>query len=191
MKDYVGEIIESSLIKATAQSKELHVAPPFGSFVKIEDDKLPVFGVVFDIATLSLEPNRQTVAYGIPYEQLKAQQPQIFSLLKTNFDIAIIGYKDNKKIYQNIPPHHPKIHSRVFECEKEELNQLTSQFDFIRTLLNTTGNISTELISACLRGCVKIAKDKRAFLIKAGKELSNVFRDDYSTLQTIIKKAEI
>lgn len=188
---YVGEIIESSLTRAVAQSKTLHVAPPFGGFVKIMDTESPIYGAVYNISTSSIEPNRQTVAYGIPYKDLLKEQPQIFSLLKTHFEIAIFAYKRGDTIHQTIPPHHPKIHSRVQECDDADLTMLTSEFGFFDTIITVAGNLAPELIAACIRTNAEFAPDKRTFLIRAGKELSRVYRDDYGTLQKIIRKLEM
>ena len=61
--EHIGEVIESSTSQFLAESCELNGAPPFGSFVKT-GCAMPVYGLVFNVCTHSIEPNRRATAYG-------------------------------------------------------------------------------------------------------------------------------
>ena len=68
-RDYVGEIVESSTTELIAEARELHGAPSFGQFIRVEGD-MPVVGIVFNVFTHSLEPNRRPTAYGKTEQEL-------------------------------------------------------------------------------------------------------------------------
>ena len=111
LSEFIGEIVESSTSQFTSESRELNGAPPFGSFVKTLG-ALPVYGLVFNVCTHSIEPNRRATAYGLTEQQLREEQPQIFELLKTEFEAVIIGYGDDKGPQQVLPPataRHPQF----------------------------------------------------------------------------------
>ncbi|MBT4497415.1 MAG: hypothetical protein HOC74_06825, partial [Gemmatimonadetes bacterium] len=92
--DYLGEVIESSTTEFVAESCELHGAPSFGRFVRVVSE-VPIIGIVFNVFTQSIEPNRRPTAYGKTEEELRLEQPQIFELLRTEFQALVIGYVDD------------------------------------------------------------------------------------------------
>ena len=88
--EYIGEIVESSTSQFTSESRELNGAPPFGSFVKTIG-ALPVYGLVFNVCTHSIEPNRRATAYGLTEQELREEQPQILSFSKPNLKLLLLG----------------------------------------------------------------------------------------------------
>ena len=60
-RTYVGEVVESSTTELIAEARELHGGPSFGQFIRIEAD-LPVLGIIFNVFTHSIEPNRRPTA---------------------------------------------------------------------------------------------------------------------------------
>ena len=77
-----------------------------------------------------LNPNRRATAYGLTEQQLREEQPQIFELLKTEFEAVIIGYGDDKGPQQVLPPQPPGIHSFVFPCSESEIKAPDQQRRF-------------------------------------------------------------
>ena len=47
-RTHVGEVVESSTTELIAQARELHGAPSFGQFIRVEAD-MPVVGIVFNV----------------------------------------------------------------------------------------------------------------------------------------------
>ena len=92
-ENHVGEVVESSTAEALAQARELNRAPCFGRFVLIQS-VVPAVGIVFNVSTQSIEANRRPVAYGKTERELRLEQPQIFELLRTHFQILIVGHLD-------------------------------------------------------------------------------------------------
>lgn len=192
---HIGEVIESSSTHLVAQSRrddeeiEPHV-PPFGGFVKVVTQDYTIFCVICNVIENSIEPNRRATAYNLTRQELYENQPQIFELLKTEFESCIIGYqlKTNGQIYHHLPPKPPRIHDFVYECSQEEIKELTSKLDFLRSLLNVTIVTPDELIAACVRHAYHTAHRNEVFLIKAGKEVSRIIPEDYDRLKSIMRR---
>lgn len=188
MQQYIAEVIESSTTEFTAQTRELNGAPPFGSFVKVGDSPTSI-ALVCNILTGSTELNRRPVAYGKTEEQLREEQPQIFELLRTEIQAKIVGYTDGSGMKQLIPPQPPRLHNFVYTCTPEEIQAFTQRFDYFRTLVGIGGTLSDELVIAAIQQTCRCQPDLvRSCLIRAGKELSRLFRDDYDRLESILRR---
>ncbi len=187
--EFIGEIVESSTSHFTSESRELNGAPPFGSFVKTLG-ALPVYGLVFNVCTHSIEPNRRATAYGLTEQQLREEQPQIFELLKTEFEAVIIGYGDDKGPQQVLPPQPPGIHSFVFPCTESEIKALTNSGDFLRSILCGNGNRlpADDLIIASVRNAWAARAFDMPYLVGIGKDLCRLIRDDYDRLSSIMRR---
>jgi len=185
---YIAEVIESSTIEFSAQTRELNGSPPFGSFVKVGKSPTSI-AMICDIITGSAELNRRPVAYGKSEEELRKEQPQIFELLRTEIKAKIVGYSDGVEMRQLIPPQPPRLHDFVYACTPEEVGKFTQQFSYFRTLVGIGGTVSDELlIAAVQQSCRCQAISPRACLVRIGKELSRLFRDDYDRLESILKR---
>ena len=182
----IGEVIESSTSEWTVQCWDLHASPPFGSFVRA-DSEPPVFGLVSNVTTRSVEPNRRPTAYRKTAEELMMEQPQIFELLKTEFEVLVIGYVDSSAIRQTLPPQPPRIHTFVRPCSTEETKRFTDHWDFLRSIL-TSKAPPDELIIAAVRNAFEAHNHDMAYLVQTGKELSRLIRDDYDRLHSIIRR---
>ena len=190
-EEYIAEVIESSTTGFVAQTRKLHEAPSFGSFVRV-DSPVKSIAMIYDISTGSTELNRRPVAYGKTEEELRNEQPQIFELLRTEIKARIVGYCDEFGMRQLIPPRPPNLHSFVYECPSDEVQAFTRNFDYFRTLVGIGGTLSDELLIAAIQQTCRHQTDSsRYWLIRAGKELSRLFRDDYDRLESILRRISI
>lgn len=188
MEEYIGEVIESSTVQLIAESRELHGAPSFGSFIRV-DSKPLVFGVVFNVYTHSVEQNRRPTAYGKTEEELRLEQPQIFELLKTEFQAVIVGYQDGRNDpKQLLPPQPPRIHQFVYQCRPEEVRRFTSSWDYFRTILSVPKIPTDELLIAVVRNALSVRYGETWYLVQTGKEISRLIRNDYDRLSSIIRR---
>ncbi|MYF72074.1 MAG: hypothetical protein F4175_01485 [Gemmatimonadetes bacterium] len=185
--EYIGEIVESSTSQFTSESRELNGAPPFGSFVKTLG-ALPVYGLVFNVCTHSIEPNRRATAYGLTEQELREEQPQIFELLKTEFEAVIIGYGDDQGPQQVLPPQPPGINSFVFPCTESEIKALTNSGDFLRSILCGNRLPADDLIIASVRNAWAARALDMPYLVGIGKDLCRLIRDDYDRLSSIMRR---
>jgi hypothetical protein len=186
-RTYVGEVVESSTTELIAEARELHGGPSFGEFIRIEAD-LPVLGIIFNVFTHSIEPNRRPTAYGKTEEELRLEQPQIFELLRTEFQALIIGYLDGGAPVQILPPQPARIHSFVHLCTDEEVRAFTGNDDYLRSILNTSKVPTDELLIAVLRHTLRAHEHSRDYLVRMGKELSRLMGDDYDRLSSVIRR---
>jgi hypothetical protein len=185
--DYVGEVIESSTTEFVAESCELHGAPSFGRFVRVVSE-VPIIGIVFNVFTQSIEPNRRPTAYGKTEEELRLEQPQIFELLRTEFQALVIGYVDDTGPVQTLPPQPARIHSFVYPCDDDEVRAFTRTDDYLRSILNTAKIPTDELVIATMRHTLKAHGRAAPYLVRMGKELSRLLGDDYDRLSSIIRR---
>jgi len=184
---HIGEVVEAATTQLVVQASRLHMPPAFGSLVKTESDQLITFGVVCEAQTVSLEPNRRPTAYGLREDELQREQPQIFSLLKTEFKVLLIGHQADDVIYGYLPPQPPRIHAFVEECSALEVARVTGNFNYLHTLAASPVG-SDELIAACLRQAAGAHPVPRQYLIEAGKELIRLLKDDIDRFNAILRR---
>lgn len=195
--DHVAEVIETATTEFLAQcldgdSLDFPIAPPFGSLVKAVDEEanIDVYAVVYYATTSPIDSVHRARAMGLSMEQLRSEQPQIFDMLKTEFKAAIIGYKaTDRRIYQHLPPRPPFIHQAVYRCSQTEIAHFsTTRLDFLRTVLQVSGAPVDELVSATIRHCHAAHNHSRAWLVQAGREVSQLLKDDYDRLGAILRR---
>lgn len=188
----IGEIIGSSNTEFIAQSHLLYESPAFGAFVRVDGRDETVYGVVFAAYTHSLEPNRLAVAYHRSELELRAEQPQIFELLKTKFEAVIVGYKGKDLVRAQLPAKPPRIHAFVYPLPPLEVKRATADLGFLRLLLAgakaPNRAPADELVAAALRQAVAAHGGDHPFLVRAGKELARLLKDDYDTLSSILRR---
>jgi len=199
---HFAEIIETTTTEFLAQCLEpedlsFPPMPPFGSWVCAVDEESgnQVYAVVYHATTMPIDSVHRAVALGLSLEALREEQPQIFSMLKTEFRAAIVGFKEksinmgnNSRLYQYLPPRPPQIHQAVHHCQAEEIIQFTEELDFLRTLLFISGAPVDSLAAAAIRGVYQLRKTDREWLIKAGRHLSMLLKDDYDRLRFILRQ---
>ena len=187
---HVGEVIESSTMEFIAESRVLHGSPPFGAYVKV--DSYPViYALTYNVMTQSIEPNRRPTAYGKTEEELRLEQPQIFELLRTEFTCLVVGFEDDTGVYQCLPPHPPKIHSFVHFCSATEIARFTDKAHYLRPIFSQSRVPSDELTIAAIRNAYMARGENGHYLVRAGKEVARLLKDDYDRLHSILQRIHI
>jgi hypothetical protein len=136
-KTYFAEILESNISSWRAQSWEWDKIPEFGSLVTATSNDRIIFGIIYDITTGPIDSIRQPVTYKKTEEELLAEQPQIFEFLATSFACIAIGYTENEKMFYNIPPQPPKMHTFVDYATNKEYEQCFAHQHFLHILFNS------------------------------------------------------
>ena len=184
--------------------------PRFGSFVRVDspENDISIFAIVFNVITNPPDSVHKPSALGLTRDQLRVEQPHIFALLKTEVHAQIVGYLDwsDKAIYQHLPPQPPEVHDFVYSASQEEVLKLSSEFEFLRLLNGVTSVPADELMAACVREAARARAgaptihnsgsgtdyDKEqastAYLIEAGRAISQLFRSDYERMLSIVRK---
>ncbi len=150
-----------------------------------------LYALVCAATTGSAEPGRRPTAYGLDEAQLRAEQPQIFDLLATEFAALHIGFASEGRVRNYLPPHPPRLHAFVTACSPAEVCALTDAPDFVRFVLTASGETGPdELIAACLRHAYACRNADFAFLVRAGKQLAGLLREDPERLTALLRKLE-
>jgi hypothetical protein len=202
---HIAEVIETSTTEFLAQCLEpedlsFPSMPPFGCWVQSVDEESgnQIYAVVYHVTTMPIDSVHRAMALGLSLQTLREEQPQIFAMLKTEFRAAIIGFVQptanvgyNQRIYQYLPPRPPQIHQAVYRCEPEAIVKFTEEFDFLRTLLFINGAPVDSLVAAVIRGVYQLRQADRQWLVKIGRHLSVLLKDDYDRLRFILSQIHL
>jgi hypothetical protein len=188
----IGEVIEASTTGYTAQCYELYQSPALGSLVITHESKLELYGVVHNVRTAGTDSGRRPVARGkgeLNEEDIYRSNPQLLKLLKSEFEVLVVGFLKEGQILQYLPPNPARIHSFVYRCGPDQIRQFSRSFDFLNILIKSHLEISLEeLVGASLRQMAQIyGSERHSFLVSAGKELATLLSDDYGQLKAILK----
>lgn len=195
----LGEVIGASTTTFMAQVARDAAAglalarpPAFGSFVRAvaEEDGLESFGVVFHAETGGVDGAHRPIALDLSRQELRERQPQVFDLLRTDFQAAIVAHRRHGKLRHHLPPFPPQVHDFVFPCSPTDVLLVTGKLDFLRSLLAFTEGPADELVAAVVRQAAEARKGDRAFLLEAARMLSKLLKHDYGRLQAILGMLE-
>ncbi len=194
----VGEVISSSITEFTMElwsrdkdGEALSIPRPnFGSFLRVEsvEEELSAYAVVYNIITGPYDAQHKPSALGLSRQELRVEQPHIFSLLQTQIHATIIGFKQDDQLHLYLPPKPPQVHDFVFGANPDEVAAITVDQNFLRLLTNVLSVPTDELLAAAIRQAEPCHKDGHLFLVDAGKALSHLIRDDYDRLVSLLKK---
>ncbi len=205
----LAEVLTSSITGLIAETVKSEVAgnikiskPRFGSFVRVDspENEISVFAIVFNVITNPPDSVHKPSALGLTRDQLRVEQPHIFALLKTEVHAQIVGYLDwqTKAIYQHLPPQPPEVHDFLYTATTDEVMKLSSEFEFLRLLNGVVSVPADELMAASVREAARARAHgapadqaeaiATAYLIEAGRAISQLFRSDYERMLSIVRK---
>jgi hypothetical protein len=198
MPERIGEVIESSTTGFTAGAYELLAAPPFGALARAQAraEGAAVYGLVYEIRTGSKEPGGRALVRGRTYagrelydDEIYHEHPDLAEVLQTEFSAITVGFVEGGRSYQYLPPHPPPVHYSVYECDAAEVVAFTEQTDFFRTLLFASYIPSDELLAAVIRAAARARLGaERAYLVRAGREVASLLKEDYDRLTAILRR---
>ena len=165
--------------------------PQFGSLVVVENGPKPIFGIVYQIQTGSMDPVRYPFPYQKTHEELLAEQPQIFEFLKTSFSCLALGYEQKGKIYYLIPSEPPKIHSFLTLADEEQNRLFFAQNRYLPLLFSYSGPINIdELLLALLKHQADLKTLKNDRLQGFIQTYSLLTGNDYRRLKLFLQRVE-
>jgi hypothetical protein len=193
----IGEVIEASTTRFTAGAYELLVAPAFGTLVRAatRDEGCAVYGLVYEIRTGSREPGGRAVVRGRTYsgrelydDEIYHENPDLAEVLQTEFSALTIGFVEGERTFQYLPPQPPPVHYSVYASTPAELIAFSDCSDCFRTILFSSQIPSDELLAATIRAAARVRPDSRDYLVRAGRELASLLKDDYDRLTAILRR---
>jgi hypothetical protein len=184
----IGEVIESKTSEFVVEAREYDVVPCYGSFVKVIDGDRIVYGIVSGAYTGSIDNNTRAKAFFKSIEELKREQPQIFSLLRTEFNCVVAGYSEKDIFNPYYPPAHPRLHLSVEKASDDEIIKATEGFGYLSKTINYQAGDSDELTAAALRNAAFLRDKPREYVVSAGRELLKMLSYDTGRLKNIIDR---
>ncbi|MCH2312188.1 MAG: hypothetical protein MK362_06870 [SAR202 cluster bacterium] len=192
-EEIIGEVIRASSTDFETQCYELYQFPPLGSLVT-SDDENPVFGIVSHSVTESLDPSRTPRPRGPGLKNVKSiyeESPQLNNLLTSRFTAITVGYSKDESVVLRLSPVPPRILSLTRICTDLELNEFSSNFDFISRLLNSNFPSSDDVLAAFLNIASGLRHDPDQYLIEIGKEIASLLPGQMRRVNLILRNASI
>lgn len=182
-----GEIIESSLGHWRGQSWQWDYFPRFASLVIVDAGSLKLVGLIYEVKTGSADSTREPYAYQKTEEELRQQQPHIFSFLKTTFSCSALGFIENNKLYFQIPPIPPKIHAFVEHASAHVAQQCFTDPSFMVSVAHTPAApmLVDELLLAIIKEQVIAGNLTQAQLTDILEQYSLMYGHDYRRLKQL------
>lgn len=192
MSTPIGEVIEANSTMFVAGTYQLHAAPPFGALVRADGAHgCAAYALVYDVHSASRELAGRAVVRGREgmYDaDIYAENPDLETVLQTEFRALIVGFCDGPAIRHYLPPLPPPIHYSVQQCDRDELRRFTERLDFLPTILAARDAPADELLAALLRQAADAHDDRYQFKIRAGRQLALLLRDEHARLMTILAR---
>ena len=185
----VGEVVQSATDVCTVQCYQLYQAPPLGTLAMTKSPE--VYGAVSHISTESLYPGRPVVARGEDEDTEEAvyrANPQLTRLLRTRFEILILGYGVDGLVRHGFPPLPPPVHAFAHRCTDDEVREFTQSFEFLPLLLDGQPTRADEIAAALLVRSANAHSDRHVFLRTAGKALAAKLASDLPRLNRILQR---
>lgn len=193
----IAEVIESSTTRFTAGAYELLTAPAFGALVRAvsRTTDLAIYGLVYEIRTGSKDPGGRAVVRGRTYSgrelfdaEIYFENPDLAEVLQTEFSVLTVGFSEAEQIYHYLPPQPPPVHYSVYPCDAAELARFSNDYDYFRSVLFAAQVPNDELLAAHLRTAARARADSRNYLVRAGRELAGLLKDDYDRLTALLRR---
>jgi hypothetical protein len=188
-----GEVVEASTTEFLAQAVELDCAPPFGALVEVAaDDALTVYGVVAHVQTAGIDPGSRAIMRGhgdVRDGRIYEENPDLPLVLRTTFRALVVGFSDTDDVHQFLPARPARLHYSVFTCPPRTVIRFSNEgLDYLQALLTAPEVPNDELLAANLRYVAAATNEGQAFLERAGRELAQLLRADYTRLTAILRR---
>jgi hypothetical protein len=197
MSQRIAEVIEATSTEFTGGTYELLAAPPFGALVRAQAraSGMAIYGLVYRIHTGSRDIGGRALVRGRTYDgrelydaEIYHAHPDLAEVLQTEFSAIIVGFAEGDAIRQFLPPQPPPVHYSVYECDAGEVARFNQALDYVRTVLFTPHIPGDEVLAAAIRAAARTVADERAFLVRAGREIASLLKDDYDRLKAILRR---
>ena len=190
MGSRLGEVVEASTGDFSVQCYELYDAPPLGALVRCSEES-PIYGVVGQVATSSLDPARRPIARGRREDTEEAvyrSNPQLERLLRTEFRALVVGHAVSGRIMRFLAPGPPRIHAFVYSCAGEEVRDFTASLESLPLLLSAPIGSPDDIVASFIRQASAHHPEPRSFLVEAGREIAALLGRDTQRLNGLLKR---
>lgn len=197
MSERIGEIVETTSTGFVAESFELNRPPPLGSIVivHVPDESgassgIDLYAVVTSGQTVGLDPTRRAVRRSTEQvfdDAIYEQSPELKHTLRTEFGAILVGFISGDVVRQHLPSQPPPLHYSVHKASTEELQQFTSQLQYLRLLLVPYGDVAPpQVLAANLREVCRQRGADQSWLDAAAREAATLLKSDHQALLTVL-----
>ncbi len=191
MSERIGEVVETSSTRFTTQCYRLYDAPPLGSLLRAGSDR-SIYGVVFDVATRSMDPARHPIPRGEAEEveeDVYLANPQLSRLLLTEVRSIVAGYREDGRTHRRLAPLPPRVYSFVYGCDAEEIRDFTESLEFLPSLLGVSAaEPPDDVIAAFLHLASATHPAPEQFMLEAGRELAALLGGQLQRLNLLLRR---
>jgi hypothetical protein len=193
----IGEIVETASTGFVAESFELNRPPALGRLVVVRvqpgsegEGTTDLYAVVTYGRTAGLDPSRRAVRRSTEdvYDAAIYQEnPELAHILRTEFGAALVGYAQQGRILQHLPPLPPPLHYSVESPLSAEVSRFTDSLRYLRTLRDLQAEVpALQVLASHLRQvCAERGQDQ-AWLSAAAREVAALLKDEYDSLLTVL-----
>jgi hypothetical protein len=163
--------------------------PQFGDLVKVLLDNAGVFGLIYDVQVRDDPAVRQLILAGEMEPEAVLDQREN-RLVPIEISVLVVGYQQQKRIVQGLPPQPPLSLDTLILCDDAELRNFSAQLHYLQLVLNARQLPADELLVANLRRTAAAypPETRRRFLVSAGRELARLLNNDLIRLDTILQR---
>ncbi len=185
----VGEVTVSHTRRIEAQCYRLHESPPLGALVRVGSP--PMFALVSEIWNEPMDPSRPLAPRGEGLEtedEIYAANPQLSTMLTTRFTANIVGFDSGSARRWGLPERPPNLHAFVALCDGEEINEFAGDLGWLRLLLTDGSPVGDAAVAGFLRRSAELSPNRKAFLLRAGRALTEELANDAGRLQSVLRE---
>lgn len=188
----IGWVLRSSTVGFAVGCRVLQPnVPQFGDLVKVPvSEGLTIFGLIYDVQVRDDPAVRQLILAGeMEAEAILDQREN--RLVPIELSVLVVGYQyQGEAPVQGLPPQPPISLDTMTLCDDAEVRAFTEGLDFLRLVLNAAQIPGDELLIAHLQhaAAVRPTETRRAFLIRAGRELARLLSFDLVRLDGILRR---
>jgi hypothetical protein len=164
--------------------------PSFGGLVRVPlQHDYQIYGLIHDIRIDDDGLVRQLVTADGVDENVIADN-RLNRNVPVEMSVLSVGYRQDGKVYHQLPPRPPLSLDVIYLCEREELCKFTSagRFGYFRHILRSSDLPVGEILAAHLSQAneAHCQDGNTEWAIEATQELITLLRDDYSTLMAVL-----
>jgi hypothetical protein len=185
----VGRVLRSSTASFTIGTKTLAAdVPRFGAFVTAPaPDGCAIIGLIYNVLIDDDLFARQLIGAEVGEEYIADQRQN--RQVPIEISVLVVGHARDGVWYPYLPPQPPISLDQIVTCATSDVCAFTEDFTFFRTVLNAADAPADELLAAALRTAAEARSDgKRAYLVKAGRELSRLLAFDAVRLEGLLRR---
>lgn len=188
----IGEIVDSRSTEIVAQCFEHGSPPPFGGMVAVRlDAGVTLYGVIHEVRTSGIDPGSRPIVRGrdgLRDQAIYDANPDLAQVLRTELAALLVGYRDGGTIERVLPPAPPPLHWSVYECPTDDARAFAQDCSYLERLLAVTLPAVDELVAAHIRLLDACALPGDEYLLRAGRTLADLLRNDYGRLRAILDR---